>query len=158
MDERLQPLLDAAYGTAQEALDAMGQFPPFGLMLNESGEVEFEGLGEEDEVEDAEAAAVLVRDRVRARINSDATIVAAALVSDVLLDGTPDEPEAEVSAICAHLESRGGETLDVLMPYVAEEIEGEPGEDEPAFEVEYLEPFGAEADQELFQGPEIAIN
>jgi hypothetical protein len=162
MDERLQPLLDAAYSTAQEALEAMGQFPPFALMLLQSGEVEFEGLGEEDDVEDAEQAVELVRGRVRARLIADTNIVGAALISDVLLDGTPDEPEQETSAICAHLEHREGEILDVLMPYSVSEVEGEAGEpadeDEAAFEVEYFEPFGTEADRELFAATDVAIN
>ncbi len=156
MTEKLDELCNATISLAQEALEENGAFPPFAVYLLADDELEFQTLEDEDDtIEDADQAIEVLRARVRARLKDDPTITGAALCTDVLLDGTPENNEAETDAICVHVELREGEDcLDVLVPYAI--TEGEAGEGEAAEgeegtgSIDYQDAFAVEVDRELF--------
>lgn len=110
--DELDELLDAAIRAAQQQLDAVGAFYPFGVAL--------EGPGVSRTVtpevrtgprEVADAAAVLEQCWTTLSAQSE-TLVAAAVASDV---GGPDG-----DAIAVALEHRDGPSIEVFLPYAAQ--------------------------------------
>lgn len=162
MNEKLDELCNATISLAQEALEESGAFPPFAVYLMADDELEFQTLEDEDqEIEDADQAIEILRARVRARLKEDPTIAGAALCTDVLLDGTPEDAEGQTDAICVHVELRDGDDcVDVLVPYTITDPEGEAegeaqaegadNDDEAVGEIDYAEPFAIEVERELF--------
>ncbi|MBT9556189.1 MAG: hypothetical protein IV100_09180 [Myxococcales bacterium] len=149
MNEQLEALYSAALELAQQALEEEGEFPPFALVQAEDDEIEIVELEDGDDVNSVDEAVEVLTRRVRERLAAEPPVRAAALCTDVALEGRPDEPDAVSDAICAHLELKGGETIDVLMPYVLTDPDESEGEDAVG-ELEFEEPFAVEAEGYLF--------
>ncbi len=149
MNEQLEALYSAALELAQQALEEDGEFPPFALVQSDDDEIEIVELEDGDDVNSVDEAVEVLTRRVRERFATEPPIRAAALCTDVALERGPDEPEAVTDAICAHLELKGGESIDVLMPYVLTDPDESEGE-EAIGGLEFEEPFAVEAESYLF--------
>lgn len=135
--EHLDNLLSACIPFAQQMLAKHGTFFPFGATMSPTGEISLAAGYDDKPGLDAQEIADLTLDGFRAGARSD-DYKAIALCVDVRVDA-PDG-SGKTDAIRVTLEERGGEAVNVFMPYRKRLMRG----------VTYGKIFGSEADHSVF--------
>ncbi|SEG55694.1 hypothetical protein SAMN05421819_3515 [Bryocella elongata] len=114
-EEPLNDLLNALLPHAQELLRKYGEFFPFGAAIDDSGDVRMVAAGTGDEHPASQEVIDILLNGMKAEAGAG-SIAAAGICLDSTfnLEGSPMK-----DAVCCRLESHGGESLQVYLPYVA---------------------------------------
>ena len=133
--EDLDNLLSTCIPFAKQMLEKHGEFFPFGATMSPTGEISLAAGYDDGPGLGAQEIAKLMLDGFRAQ-SSDYKAVA--LCVDVRVDA-PDG-SGKTDAIRVTLEERGGEAVNVFMPYRKRMLRG----------ITYGEIFGSVADHSVF--------
>ncbi len=110
----LEELLGMLYGFAQEMLRKHGEFFPFGAVMKVDGEL----VGVQGHTGEEQPPSQDVIDLLQASLKDQAAkdeIRAAGICLDVMV--TPPGSNEKTDALCARLEHKTGEAVEVYLPY-----------------------------------------